>query len=95
MVPLAEVNDMSQPISIPFLCCLSVTLWISNKKTARRRSWQSAIPHRLDRLLVPIEIQSYVCAPLAAGRAGEAILDIGQPEIVRPRVRIHCDRMAA
>jgi hypothetical protein len=46
-------------------------------------------------LPIPIEVRPYVCATLAAGRAGESILDIRQPNIVGPLIGTDCDGTAA
>ena len=54
-----------------------------------------AVTHRRDDVPIPIEVRPDVSATLAAGRAGEARLDVGEPEIVGPsncadRERVGC-----
>ena len=44
----------------------------------------SPIAHRPSRLATPIEIRLHVCTTLAAFPTGEALLDIGQPDIIGP-----------
>jgi hypothetical protein len=34
-------------------------------------------------------------APFAAGRADEAVLNVGNPDVIGPLARVHLDRMAA
>jgi hypothetical protein len=51
--------------------------------------------HGTHGLLVPIEIRPDISAALPAHRAGEAILDVGQPEIVGPSIGIDGDAVAA
>jgi hypothetical protein len=46
-------------------------------------------------LPIPIEIRPYVGTALAAGCAGETILNVGQSKIIRPRVAADGDRVAA
>jgi hypothetical protein len=53
-----------------------------------------ALPARAG-LPIPIEIRADVSASLAADLAGEARLDIGQPNIIRPSVAADAYRMAA
>jgi len=48
-----------------------------------------------DRRPVPIEIGPDIRAPRAAGLAGEARLDVGQPGIIRPAVAADRGPMAA
>ena len=55
----------------------------------------SSIPHRRDRLLIPIEIRPDIGAALAAGRADKARLDVGEPDIIGPAVTAHGDKVAA
>src|SRR6516164_1077053 len=42
----------------------------------------------------PVEIRPYVCTALAADPAGEALLDIGQPGIIGPRIAADRDGAA-
>ena len=44
---------------------------------------------------VPVEVRPHVSAALAAGRANEARLDIGQPDIIGPAIAADGDRMTA
>ena len=53
------------------------------------------IAHQFPRLPIPIEIRPYVWAALAAGCAGETILNVGQPKIIRSLVATDGDRVAA
>jgi hypothetical protein len=55
----------------------------------------SPISHRLHRLLIPIEVRPNVGAALAAGRADETWLKIGQPHVVRPSIAAYRDQVAA
>jgi len=52
------------------------------------------IAHHGPRLPVPVEIRPHVCTALAADPAGEALLDIGQPGIIGPRIAADRDGVA-
>ena len=54
-----------------------------------------AIPYRANHSLVPIEVRPNAGTALAAFAAGEAILDVAQPEIARPTIPAGRDRVAA
>jgi hypothetical protein len=41
------------------------------------------------------EIRPDIGAPLAASRADELILDVGNPDVIGPLARVHFDRVAA
>jgi hypothetical protein len=41
------------------------------------------------------EIRPDIGATLAAGRADELILDVGNPDVISPLARVHFDRVAA
>jgi hypothetical protein len=60
-----------------------------------RDQTSSAIAHGTHGLLVPIEMRPDISAALPAYRAGEAILHVGQPEIVGPLIGIDGDAVAA
>ena len=45
--------------------------------------------------LVPIGITPDGCTALAARRADEPVLDLGQPHVIRPLIAVHCDIVAA
>ena len=53
------------------------------------------IPHHAYLLPVPAKIRPHIGAALAADAAGEARLNVGQPQIVRQAVTADGDRLAA
>ena len=55
----------------------------------------SPVAHHPDRCLVPIEVRPHICTALAAGPAGEALLDIGQPDSIGPAIAADRDGVAA
>jgi hypothetical protein len=55
----------------------------------------SSIAHHADRLPVQSEVRPCVCATLAAGRAGETVLNIRQPNVIRPAIAADRDGVAA
>jgi hypothetical protein len=50
------------------------------------------IAHGVHRRLIPVEFRPHIGAAFAAGPADEPRLEIGQPELTRPSIRV--DRMA-
>jgi hypothetical protein len=44
---------------------------------------------------VPVEVRPHLGAAVAAGRADETRLDVGEPDLVGPAVAADRDRMAA
>jgi hypothetical protein len=54
-----------------------------------------AIANRSDGRLIPMEVRPDVGAALAAGPAHEARFQIGEPGVIRPRVRADRNRVAA
>jgi hypothetical protein len=53
------------------------------------------IAHHRDRRLIPIEVRPDVGASLVTGFAYEPRLEIGEPDVIAPRVRADRDRVAA
>jgi hypothetical protein len=67
----------------------------SSRPGLSRRALHPAITHRLDGLLVAIELRPHVSAAMATGSADEPRLNVGQPEIIGPAVAADRKRMAA
>jgi hypothetical protein len=55
----------------------------------------SAVAHRFQRRLIPIEIRPHVGTALAADLADETMLNVGQTKVVGPWVAADRDRMRA
>jgi hypothetical protein len=68
---------------------------IKNHFMVVRRGHSRSIAHHRNAWLVPIRITSDVGTTLAAGRANEPVLDIRQPNVIRPSITVHPDKRSA
>jgi hypothetical protein len=70
----------------------SARIWVRSSIRANAAQSILPIPHHADLFPAPIKIRPHVRAALAAHPAGEALLDIGQPDIIGPAVAADRDR---